>query len=65
MTKLLLNHGVERKRLTDQHLNGSLGLVRQITNQNTTGQRIRRGFFDTRFAFECSLDGGRQSLIPF
>jgi hypothetical protein len=61
----LLNQGVERKRLAYQHLNRSLHMVRQITNQNTAGQRIRRGLFDTRFAPECRLDSGCQPPVSF
>jgi hypothetical protein len=49
----------------DQYLNRSLHLVRQVTNQNTAGQLIRDGFFDTRFALECHLDRSGQPLIPF
>jgi hypothetical protein len=59
----LLNHWVERKRLADHHLNRSFNMVRRIANQNTAGQRIRCGFFNTRFALECYLDGGCQPLI--
>jgi hypothetical protein len=54
----LLNQGIERKRLADQHLNRNLDSVRQITNQNAAGQWIHRSFFDTRFALERHLDRG-------
>jgi len=60
----LLNHGVERKRLADHHLDRSFDLARRIADQNTAGERIRGDFFDTRFALECHLDSSRQSRIP-
>jgi hypothetical protein len=45
-------------------LNRSPDMVWRVTNQNTAGQRICHGFFDTRFALECHLNSGCQPLIP-